>query len=107
MPDLMPVIARVCATVFEYETFVEGSKGDHYHVQYGRLPPGARYEYGWTCSCPAFQFRKQAECKHIAQVKSKRCAWGEEALCGDFPTRPKDGKCPRCKGPLKSVSVAV
>ena len=104
MPDLSTEYRWVCPSNFHFHRQVEGKTGT-YEVTFGPTPDGD-YTHGWSCTCPAFQFRG-GECKHIQGVKDERCAWNEDALSGSGEPRPEDGKCPRCREPLEVVWIAV
>ena len=106
MPELTAIYTMVCESTMEYERRFEGSKGERYKVRYGTTPQGP-YQYGWTCTCPAFKFSKGKMCKHIKACQPLRCAWNEGALTGSFMDAPEDGVCPECGGPLRAVGVAV
>lgn len=104
MPDLSIEYHCVCPSVHRFHRHVQGKTGT-YGVTYGPTP-GGDYQYGWSCTCSAFRFRK-GECKHIKAVKGERCAWNEEAYSGSGAARPEDGKCPNCGEPLEVIKVAV
>lgn len=112
MPDLTIEHAWVCDTNLAWEVAVPSSSGGSSHVvRWGRLwgsDIGAfGCEYGWSCTCPGFQFRLRHRgklCKHILAVQDRRCGWNRET---DPTSDAPDGKCPGCGGPVTSVRVAV
>jgi hypothetical protein len=68
------------------------------------LKYNVRYEnqegkLAWSCTCPAFMYRKpgQTECKHVSSVKAGAgfCKW-KSSVGPEEQTKP--GICPRCKG---------
>jgi hypothetical protein len=103
MPDLTLEYRYVCPSVLTWHKTVTGKSGT-YEVSYGYQSTGD-YEYGWSCTCPQFKFRK-AECKHIKAVKHERCAWNEEAFCGGG-AQHDDGKCPNCGDMLIAIKIGV
>ena len=103
MPDMNVHAYRWCSTNEHFETVVPGSKGAEYTVTYGRTPSGP-YQYGWTCTCPAFKFRG-GECKHIKQAEKERCGYGHDAVCGS-PSEMGD-TCPECGSETTVIQVAV
>lgn len=102
MPELTRHTVRVCDTnlywSYDYES---PDSGKHYTVRFEATPEGP-YQYGLTCTCPAFKYNKSEPCKHIEAVKDERCAWN--ATC---EITRKVRKCPKCKGPVTSIEVAV
>lgn len=111
MPDLTIETGWWCATNEAWEVEVLGTKGRNaqipvYHVRWEKILDHriTEAEYGWTCTCPAFEFHPDKECKHIVLVKNEgsRCAWNEEMSTGYTPEY-KDGVpiCPECGGPLR------
>ncbi len=103
MTDFNIQNSRWCSTNEHYSEVVPGSKGAEYTVTYGRTPQGP-YQYGWSCTCPAFKF-KSGDCKHIKAVEGNRCAHGHDACMGS-PT-PMGDTCPECGSETSVISVAV
>ena len=101
MPDLTLKTIAVCHTAVDWEKFVEGSKGNTYLVRYGRTP-GGQHQYGWTCTCPAFQFRGRKTCKHIERIKPARCGWNS-----DLNDHIAPDKCPECQGDVEYIQIGV
>lgn len=101
MPDLTISYHKWCASNVYWERFVVGSKGN-YSVKFALLPDGS---HGYSCSCAAFKFHPEKECKHIKAVKDERCAWNFGACCGDSAPSPAGDVCPRCGGPLNTIKV--
>jgi len=91
----------MCSSWERFTKKVAGSKGVEYFVTHERQLNGD-YEYGFSCTCPSFKFRK-GECKHIKEVKGDACLWHQQFDGGEL----KDGKCPRCGGGVKFVMCAV
>lgn len=109
MPDLTTHTTLICKTNEYWQMPVKSTSQQNvmYMVKFEQLPPGASYEYGYTCTCKAFTTGKKRgqECKHIQSVKHRRCAWNETMeLLGE---KDAQDKCPRCQGPLIPVRVAV
>ena len=102
MPDFTIENAAICASNTEWSYPVPGGK---YTVTYGQnYGPDASEQYGFHCTCPAFKFGRGKECKHIASAKPLHCGWN--SVCDTGPA-PEDGCCPKCKGPLEFIRVAV
>ena len=109
MPDFTVVHKWACSSVLSWSTIVPSSKpGVDHLVSFGRMPPGAQYEYGWSCSCAGFKFRKT--CNHVKAIEGKpfqaggRCGW--DAMWEDGETT-KEAGCPRCGGEVFSMGHAV
>jgi hypothetical protein len=100
--DLMP-FSMCCSNQFWSRTVPSSKKGQAYEVTFDRMPPTAPYEYGFFCTCAAFKFGGGKECKHIKAVKDQRCGWHGQFDSGEA----KDGKCPKCGGPVVGVMCAV
>jgi SWIM zinc finger len=100
MPDLTIEYYHVCPSTQHFHKQIK-----EYSVTYGFQPTGD-YQYGWSCTCPHFRFRK-TECKHIQAAKEERCAWNEDAYWGSGAPKPADGKCPNCGETLTVIKVAV
>jgi hypothetical protein len=103
MADLTPTTVSVCSSCTNWERKV----GEKYVVRYGYLPGNERTrqrcDYGYTCSCPAFIYRKNGGlCKHIHQVEGDRCRWGES-----FDKPYFDGPCPECGSETTPIVVMV
>ena len=115
MPDLIIEYARICTTNRQWQMEVlSGDFSKTYAVKYGRLYPDeeARQmeDYGWTCTCPAFKFRKKGEsvCKHIKDARAHRCAWNCEAdPCNRAGHTKGANCCPDCGGSTEVVKVAI
>lgn len=100
MPDLTVETRVVCAQNVRWERVVPGSKGDH-TVTYGRDYDHRRqYDYDYACTCESFKFRRK--CRHIEQVKSERCTWGDALDISEYVET-----CPQCGGPTNVIRVAV
>jgi hypothetical protein len=103
MTDFNLQTSRWCSTNEHYVEVVPGSKGAKYTVRYGTTPQGP-YQYGWSCTCPAFKF-KGGDCKHIKAVESNRCAHGHDACMGS--PSPMGETCPECGSETSVIRVAV
>jgi len=59
----------------------------------------------WSCTCPAFLFRKNKDniCKHLRQLDAKMCHYHEQV---DGPPEV-DGTCPKCGGKTVYINVGV
>ncbi len=99
MPDLTIEHSSICETNVSWRYEVPGGK---YLVTREHTPWGETL-YGFTCTCPAFKF-KHKECKHIIAADKFCCQWNSECETGPAP---EDNLCPTCKGPLKTIRVAV
>ena len=110
MADLTIEYIRTCKQNLFFQTKVKGSKrskpGTEYTVTYGPTPYGL-YQYGWSCTCPAFQFNSRKECKHIQEAKLKKCDWNHEAFMGNIVEPSPDGNCPLCGGETTVIKVGV
>jgi hypothetical protein len=104
MPELSIVYAKWCETNECWQIEVKGRTGI-YTVKYGSIGGTGYHDY--TCTCPAYQYNKGKYCKHIEEVKDKRCAWNDGIIMGSFEEEPKDGKCPKCGADLLTVKVGV
>ena len=111
MPDLTIMYASTCQTNEQWGPkkvlSTDGTKT--YEVSWGRMAHWADYQYGWSCSCQGFKFRKS--CAHVKAVEegNQRCGWNsclEPTL--DTETSP-NGKqvCPECGGPVSVHQVGV
>ena len=95
MADLTPEYYWCCESAKQW-TMTVGK----YTVRFGYTPVGL-YQYDFSCECKGFKYRKK--CKHIEEAKKHHCGWNQ--FCdGD---EPKDGKCPKCSGPIFSQKVMV
>lgn len=97
MPDLSIERARWCGSNEYWQTTVAGSHGEEYSVVW------EGHEY--TCTCPAFKFRKGKECKHIKQASEHHCRYGWEAAAGSPIEMGK--RCPKCGEETRVMSYAV
>ncbi len=98
--DVLPFYMCSSGKFWSYD--LKSSDGKKtYQVTFDRLPPSAKYEYGFSCTCESFKFRK--ECKHINQAKEYFCGWHQQLDGGS----PVEGKCPNCNGETVSVMCAV
>lgn len=59
---LSPIAMKIIAAQAEFSVEVEGSHCNIYTVRCTSVS-------GWTCTCPAFEFGRGKECKHIKLVK--------------------------------------
>jgi len=100
LPDLTIENRTVCETCTSFATRVPGSKGEVHIVAYG-WSPTSECQYDWTCSCPAFKFRRKP-CKHIEIAKPQRCGWN-----ADFSSMEGHQECPKCGGPVEVLRIAV
>jgi len=102
MPDLTIETRAVCETVMGYYvTEVRGSNGAWYTVSFGESTAG-HYSHDWTCTCSSFKFGRKKTCKHIEAIKPSRCAWN-----ADFSDSGSYDVCPKCKGDVKVIRIAV
>ena len=106
MPDLSLEPMAVCSSWERFEVKVKGSKGAEYTVTHSKQSRDADYEYGFSCTCPAFKYRK-GECKHIKAVKVDAliniCLWHQQFDGNES----KDGACPKCGEPVIGIMCAV
>ena len=99
MPDLTIETYAVCESVVGPKTIkVKGSNGKEYTVSglfVNSMDP--------SCTCFAYKFSKNRNCKHIDQARDSVCGWQE------FLHEPqeKEGVCPRCGGPTTFERYAV
>ena len=111
MPDLNIHTAVTCRTNQEWGPVkVLSSDGSKiYQVTYGRLAHWADTQYGWSCTCPGFKFRKT--CNHIKAVEKsgQRCGWNADLEPGRQPVTTPKGElaCPECGGPVSAYRVGV
>jgi hypothetical protein len=109
MPDFHNVTTWICSSNKAWETTIKGSKGDHYLVTYGPMPPSHPVQHDWACTCPAARFSPPGRyCKHVLAVIPQRCAWNAE-LEPTAQALALDGEhvCPMCHGPVEPIVVAV
>lgn len=104
MPDLIREYRRWCSSNEQWSTIVHGSKNS-YTVTYGKVNFGD-YEYGYTCTCKAFEFGQGKECKHIIEAKKQHCRFNHEACCGDGE-EVKDDTCPKCGADMTTIVIMV
>jgi hypothetical protein len=106
MPDLTPTAYWECESASQWEETVPGSKGTPYRVRYGRLPPGAATEMGYTCECTGFKMR--GTCRHLAEAIPHHCNW-QQFVHGGAPTTTAVGgrQCPRCGGRVTARRHAI
>ncbi len=115
MPELSIHYTRICMSNVHWEMpTLSEDFSKTYVVKFTRLDPIEESrqgcQYGWTCQCQAFKYRKKPGklCKHIENAKPHHCGWNAElevtALAGD-----KNGKpcCPDCRGETDVVKVGV
>jgi hypothetical protein len=109
MPDLTREYHWHCLTAENWQKEVKGSKGDTYIVRWDRHSHKSQHEveHDWSCTCMAYRKRK-GYCKHIEAVMKLehpegRCGWMQYHDGGS----PKDDKCPRCGGEIRSQAYAV
>jgi hypothetical protein len=86
--------------------------------------PGTSYEVtlngtaGPHCTCPAFKFSRDHDCKHLAFVHKQACLWNCQWHDGndEVTIRPVEfdwyneipgERCPNCDGPVIAVRIAV
>lgn len=90
----------------------ESTPGTVYTVEFGGGEGPA------FCDCPAFKYSPEDDkgCKHITWVFKHGCFWNPQWYeGGDRKIKPKyhtnshipKQKCPRCKGPMVGVRIAV
>lgn len=108
MPDFTIHVTYMCSSCENFEALIKGSKGQFYKVRYGRTPQGP-YQYGWSCSCPSFKFNPHNNCKHIVEAMTEEwCGWNN---CCEMATPDYDSNgnpvCPRCKGSVVPMRIAV
>ena len=100
--DVLPFY--MCSSNKFWKHDIKSSDGAKtYQVTFDRLPPSAKYEFGFLCTCDAFKFGKGKECKHIKLAKEHFCGWHQQLDGGELI----DGKCPNCNGETVSVMCAV
>jgi len=92
----------MCSSWERFTKKVEGSKGVEHTVTHERQLNGD-YEYGFSCTCPSFKFRK-GECKHIKEIKGDVCLWHQQ-FDGDHSDA--EGKCPKCGEAAIGIICAV
>ena len=112
MPDLTIEHIRTCKQNTFFTTKVTGSNGRVYEVTYceskGQFYNGrGQYQYEWFCTCPDFNFRKNKNCKHIQEAKTKKCSWNWEAWMGSHAEANPDNTCPECGGETEVIKVGV
>lgn len=115
MPDLTPEIHYACSSHENFETFVQGSRGNQYQVRHMLLSPPEQErqgaQYGWHCSCPGYKFR--GWCRHVEQVKAVPHGQGGACLWDSFVSggEPMDDngtdRCPRCGAEVTPYTAMV
>lgn len=104
MPDFTTETVYMCATNRYWSTVVP-SQFRTYKVEWSSTPRGPS-QYGWTCECKGFLFRRK--CKHVERVRVVPCFWNQEMEPTAEPRREGDGVvCPACGGPVVTERVAV
>lgn len=108
--DMTEHVTVTCSTNEEWTLMVKGRTGD-YVVRWGRLPPDAQTQYGYTCTCPAFKFGRGSMCKHIRAADPQRCGWNGDLELVDVKSLSTDHEgnplCPECGAQVRYVKVAV
>lgn len=113
MPDLTVHTACTCSSNEEWFVNVPSSRGGYHTVTFGRLY-GRDLEiqgcqYGYTCTCDGFHFRR--DCTHVRDEKTRelRCGWNAGLDPTIEPDRDAEGnpRCPECGAPVTLVQVAV
>lgn len=110
MPDLTVHTAYTCeSNIMWGPVKVTGSKGNTYHVSWGRqFPAKGGFTFGWLCTCKGWAFR--GTCSHVKKVEAEnlRCAWNAELEPTLEPERKNgDPVCPECGAPAVPRQVAV
>lgn len=95
----VPVIQVACKTALGWARKVKSHSDPkkEYTVRYlsdGNGSPPADGEY--SCSCPAFQFHPENECKHISFAKNEHCSWRSIIWPGGISTDQLVLTCPIC-----------
>lgn len=114
MPDLTEHATWRCTSnthwMKRYES--NSTRGKFYSVQWGRLPPDAVTQYGYTCDC--WPFKKGGKCSHVRWAEEERCRWNWEMEVGAEPSKVPCGECgatktvcPGCGGNVEAQQVAV
>ena len=101
MADLTIEYYYMCVEKYNICLKVPSSDGTKkYRVEWVRCGRGG---YGrFECECKGFQIRKT--CRHVKEAEAKyNCGWHQQLCSGD----PVGGKCPECKGEIKSVACGV
>jgi len=94
MPDLTTQSFALCRSAQLWQREVRGSEGKIYFVRWGRYGHKEGTQFGYSCSCKAFQFRSGL-CKHVKAVRDEHCGW-HQFMDGGEPT--EKGYCPECEG---------
>jgi len=112
--------AYTCVSNLQWVHDVAGSRpGVSYDVRFGALEEGEATRQGrksgWTCSCPAFRYRKgraemgqdPGECKHIRVLRERRCGWNValDPSATAAVARSGEPRCPRCGEVVALVST--
>lgn len=96
MPDFKTQAFWCCETERGWQGTIDG-----HVVRWERLAPPARVQFGFTCDCKGYQFRKS--CRHIKAAETMRCGWNQFVHGGE----PIDGRCPKCGGEVTAENYAV
>jgi hypothetical protein len=95
MPDLTIETHYMCASL---DRTAQAHIGKYTQTLYG----GALQVHD-ECTCPAFKYSKDRDCKHLRQARAEQCSWH-----GAYDeSAEQDGVCPRCGGEAIPVRVAV
>lgn len=106
MPDLTIENRFHCESAESFEVRVPGSNGRTHVVTLSRNNKGP-CQVNWACTCEAFRFGLDKNCKHISAVKAKHCGWMGFVDGGKVAYRNGKPVCPRCGGPVGSMGWAV
>ncbi len=96
---------RYCAWMIE-----SSRKGTYYLVEFDFAAYGGNdFREGWYCECPAFHYRDKELCKHIKNVKARKCDWdqAQQTETSTAVVRKKTGEllCPVCEGDVYAYAV--
>jgi len=103
--------AHTCPTSKYFSTKVKSSDGKKFYtVEFDRLSPQRQQkeqcQYGWTCNCEGFKFRKT--CSHVKKAEKKRCGWNIQLDPGNQPKKKGRKKvCPKCGRETEIIRVGV
>jgi len=107
MIDLTTEFFWHCGTFEQFgPAEVQGSEGAIYHVEFGPVQ-GQVVQRNWTCTCPGFQFK--GACKHIEEVRPRRCGWSQFIDGGEavIYVSPYGVHCPKCGNECQSMGWGV